>query len=65
MMQSNSEVISAPGSVYLLAENRLLRETLARVLAKRVGLGLPRRLHGGVAPLHHAARVADSSDYRR
>src|SRR5580704_17234052 len=26
-----------------------------------VGLGLPRRLHGGVTPLHHTARVADGS----
>jgi DNA-binding NarL/FixJ family response regulator len=40
MMQSSSEVLSAPVSVYLLAENRLLRETLARLLAKRGGLSI-------------------------
>ena len=45
MMQSNSEVLSAPVSVYLLAENRLLRETLARLLAKRGGLSI-----AGVSP---------------
>ncbi len=39
MMQSN-EVPSAPASVYLLAENRLLRETLARLLEKRGGLSI-------------------------
>jgi DNA-binding NarL/FixJ family response regulator len=38
MMQSNSEVLSAPVSVYLLVDNRLLRETLPRLLAKRGGL---------------------------
>src|SRR5882724_543632 len=40
MMQSSNEVFSAPVSVYLLAENRLLRETLARLLAKRGGLSI-------------------------
>jgi DNA-binding NarL/FixJ family response regulator len=40
MMQSSSEVLSAPVSVFLLAENRLLRETLARLLAKRGGLSI-------------------------
>jgi DNA-binding NarL/FixJ family response regulator len=40
MMQSSSEVLSAPVSVYLLAENRLLRETLAHLLAKREGLSI-------------------------
>lgn len=45
MMQSSSEVLSAPVSVYLLAENRLLRETLAGLLAKRGGLSI-----AGVSP---------------
>ncbi len=45
MVQSSSEVLSAPVSVYLLAENRLLRETLARLLAKRGGLSI-----AGVSP---------------
>jgi DNA-binding NarL/FixJ family response regulator len=45
MMQSSSEVLSAPVSVYLLVENRLLRETLARRLAKRGGLSI-----AGVSP---------------
>src|SRR5260370_32043198 len=40
MMQSGNEVISAPVSIYLLAENRLLRETLARLLEKRGGLSI-------------------------
>jgi DNA-binding NarL/FixJ family response regulator len=40
MTQSSSEVLSAPVSVYLLAENRLLRETLAGLLAKRGGLSI-------------------------
>jgi len=40
MMQSSNEIFSAPVSVYLLAENRLLRETLARLLAKRGGLSI-------------------------
>jgi DNA-binding NarL/FixJ family response regulator len=40
MMQSSNEVLSSPVSVYLLAENRLLRETLARLLAKRGGLSI-------------------------
>ena len=40
MMQSSNEVLSAPVSVYLLAENRLLRETLARLLQKRGGLSI-------------------------
>ena len=39
MMQSN-EGFSAQVSVYLLAENRLLRETLARLLEKRGGLSI-------------------------
>jgi DNA-binding NarL/FixJ family response regulator len=40
MMQSSNEVSSAPVSVYLLAENRLLRETLARLLEKRGGVSI-------------------------
>ena len=40
MMQSSNELPSAPVSVYLLAENRLLRETLARLLEKRGGLSI-------------------------
>jgi DNA-binding NarL/FixJ family response regulator len=40
MMQSSNEIFSAPVSVYLLAENRLLQETLARLLAKRGGLSI-------------------------
>ena len=40
MMQSNSEVSSAPVSVYLLADNRLLRDTLPRLLAKRGSLSI-------------------------
>ena len=40
MMQSSSEVLSAPVSVCLLAENRFLRETLPRLLAKRGGLSI-------------------------
>ena len=45
MTQSNSEVLSAPVSVYLLADNRLLRETLPRLLARRGGLSI-----AGVSP---------------
>jgi len=40
MIESNSEVLAAPVSVYLLADNRLLRETLACLLAKRGGLSI-------------------------
>jgi DNA-binding NarL/FixJ family response regulator len=40
MMQSSNELPSSPVSVYLLAENRLLRETLARLLEKRGGLSI-------------------------
>jgi two-component system nitrate/nitrite response regulator NarL len=40
MMQISTEVLSAPVSVYLLTENRLLRETLARLLQKRGGLSI-------------------------
>ena len=40
MMQSSNDVLSAPVSVFLLAENRLLRETLARLLQKRGGLSI-------------------------
>jgi DNA-binding NarL/FixJ family response regulator len=40
MMQSSNEVPVARVSVYLLAENRLLRETLARLLEKRGGLSI-------------------------
>ena len=45
MMQSNSEVSSATVSVYLLADNRVLRDTLPRLLAKRGGLSI-----AGVSP---------------
>ena len=38
MAQSSNVVTSAGVSVYLLAENRLLRETLARLLEKRGGV---------------------------
>jgi len=45
MMQSNHKVLPAPVSVYLLADNRLFRETLPRLLAKRGGLSI-----AGVSP---------------
>jgi DNA-binding NarL/FixJ family response regulator len=40
MMHSSNGVFSEQLSVYLLAENRLLRETLARLLQKRGGMSI-------------------------
>lgn len=40
MVQTNSELLPANLNVYLLAENRLLRETLARLLQKRGGVSM-------------------------
>jgi DNA-binding NarL/FixJ family response regulator len=40
MMHSSNDVFSEQLSVYLLAENRLLRETLARLLRKRGGMSI-------------------------
>lgn len=40
MVQTNSELVPASLNVYLLAENRLLRETLARLLQKRGGVSI-------------------------
>ena len=40
MEQNESELVSSSTNVFLIAENRLLRETLARVLQKRAGIGV-------------------------
>ena len=54
MVQISNEVPPASLNVYLLAENRLLRETLARLLQKRGGIsvvGVSRYTESSVAEI--------------
>ena len=54
MVQNSNEVAPASLNVYLLAENRLLRETLARLLQKRGGIsvvGVSRYTESSVAEI--------------
>jgi DNA-binding NarL/FixJ family response regulator len=51
MERNESELLSPGINVFLIAENRLLRETLARVLQKRAGIGVV-----GVSRVTPAAR---------
>ena len=56
-MQSTTRPQSAPTNVYLVAENRLLRETLVRLFRKRTDISIVGNTCCSTAALQHIASV--------
>jgi DNA-binding NarL/FixJ family response regulator len=56
-MQSNNRSLLGPANVYLVAENRLLRETLVRLFRKRADLCIVGNTCCSAAAIEHIASV--------